>query len=44
MRLQEAHMEQALQQAAEAEARKRREAAGLDLAGEDLPRHQAHPK
>ena len=43
-RLREAHVAQSLQQAAEAEARKRREAADLDLAGEDLPTHQAHPK
>ena len=43
-RLREAHVAQSLQQAAEAEARKRREAAGIDLAGEDLPAHQARPE
>ena len=35
---------QSLQQAAEAEARKRREAAGIDLAGEDLPARHVRPE
>ncbi len=43
-RLGEARVAQSLQQAAETEANKRREAADLDLAGEDLPAHQAHLK
>ena len=43
-RLEEAHVAQALQQAAEAEASKRREVADLDLEGEDLPVYYAHPK
>ena len=43
-RLREAHVAQSLQQAAEAEARKRREAAGIDLTGEDLPACHARPE
>ena len=43
-RLREAHVAQSLQQAAEAEACKRRDEADLDLAGEDLPAHHAHLK
>ena len=43
-RLKEARVAQSLQQAAETEANKRREAADLGLAGEDLPAHQAHLK
>ena len=43
-RLREAHVAQSLQQAAEAETRKRREVADLGLAGEDLPEHHAHLK
>ena len=43
-RLREAHVAQSLQQAAEAEARKRRSTADLDREGEDWPAHQARPK
>ena len=43
-RLREAHVAQSLQQATETEASERREVADLDLAGEDLPVHQAHLK
>ena len=46
MRLEEAHVAQALQQAAaaEAEACKRRDEADLDLEEEELPAHHAHLK
>ena len=43
-RLREAHVAQSLQQAAEAEACKRRDEADLDLEEEDLPAHHAHLK
>ena len=43
-RLREAQVVQSLQQAAEAEARKRRDETDLDLAEEDLPAHHAHLK
>ena len=43
-RLREAQVVQSLQQAAEAEARKRRDETDLDLTEEDLPAHHAHLK